>query len=141
MVKAEVFGPGTYDACANKVKKLTGVLLIFHPGCGHCVQMRPEWEEMKRRLSPSVRVMEVDASQMSESRAMNETDPVKNAHGFPTLFLMKNGRIVNEFKGERKAEEMKHFSQSLNKGSKVNTKRRKSKRRTRTMKKRNRNKN
>ncbi len=113
MVKAEVFGPGTYDACANKVKRLTGVLLIFHPGCGHCVQMRPAWEETKRKLSQDTHVVEVDASEMADNKAMNQTEAVR-ARGFPSLFLMRNGHIVKEFTGERNSENMKHFSQSMN---------------------------
>lgn len=113
MVKAQVFGPGTYDACANKVKRLTGVLLIFHPGCSHCVQMRPAWEETKRELSPDTNVVEVDASEMAENKAMNETEAIR-ARGFPSLFLMKQGHIIKEFTGERKSEDMKNFSQSLN---------------------------
>jgi len=125
MVKAQVFGPGTYDACANKVKRLTGVLLIFHPGCGHCVQMRPEWEVTKRKLSPDTNVVEVDASEMAENKAMNQTEAVR-ARGFPSLFLMRHGHIIKEFTGERKSENMTHFSNSLN--VKNNRKKTKSKR-------------
>ena len=132
MVKAEVFGPGTYDSCANKVKRLTGILLIFHPGCGHCVQMRPECEKMKQNLSPGTRVMEVDGSEMSENRAMNEIPAVQKARGFPSLFLMKQGRPT-EYKGQRNSYEMKHFFEKgmANKGIKMKTKRRKGIRLTR----------
>ena len=109
MVKAEVFGPGTYDSCANRVKKLTGILLIFHPGCGHCVQMRPEWEAMKRKLSPGTRVVEVDGSEMAENTEMKKTRFLKNVQGFPTLLRMENGNVVDEFKGQRNSDEMKNF--------------------------------
>ena len=123
MVKAEVFGPGTYDSCANKVKKLTGVLLIFHPGCGHCVQMRPEWEAMKRELSPNTRVMEIDGSQMAEHPAMKKVRFAPQVEGFPTLLRMRQGQPVAIFRGPRTSNEMKNFSeQGMSVGMKKNRK-------------------
>lgn len=110
MVKAEVFGPGTYDSCANKVKRLTGALLIFHPGCGHCIQMRSEWEVMKRRLSPGTRVMEVDGSEMEEHENLKSKLPP--IEGFPTFILMRKGRPIDQFKGQRTSEEMANFTEN-----------------------------
>ena len=121
MVKAEVFGPGSYDSCANKVKRLTGVLLIFHPGCGHCVQMRPEWEAMKRNLSPGTRVMEVDGSEMEENENLKSKLPT--IHGFPTFILMRKGRPIDEFKGQRTSEEMTNFTENGLKMNKRSVKR------------------
>jgi len=110
MVKAEVFGPGSYDSCANKVKTLTGALLIFHPGCGHCIQMRSEWEAMKRRLSPGTRVMEVDGSEMDEHENLKSKLPP--IQGFPTFILMRKGRPIGQFKGQRTSEEMANFTEN-----------------------------
>jgi hypothetical protein len=112
MVKAEVYGPGTYDSCANKVKKLTGVVLIFHPGCGHCVQMRPEWEAMKQILHPSTHVMEVDGSEMSENNEMRSSIVAQKLQGFPTILRMRNGKVVGEFRGQRNVAEMKQFAEN-----------------------------
>jgi len=131
MSKAEVFGPGTYDSCAKRVKKLTGLLLVFHPGCGHCVQMRPEWEAMKRKLSPKVNVMEIDGSEMAEHDGLKANLP--EIQGFPMLFLMKNGRRMDEFKGQRTADEMQHFTENglgIKKLVKRKTNRKKTRRKT-----------
>ena len=110
MVKAEVFGPDSYDSCAIRVKKLTGIILVFHPGCGHCVQMRPEWEAMKKRLSPGSKVVEVDGSEMSGNDSMNRT-PLSQTNGFPEILKMKKGRVVEKFSGPRTADEMKKFAE------------------------------
>ena len=135
MVKAEVFGPGTYDTCANKVKKLTGILLIFHPGCGHCVQMRPEWEHMKRNLSPNTRVMEIDGSEMAENQNLKRAPFVKRLQGFPTLLRMKNGEPVDEFKGQRTSMEMKNFFEKGMSKKRAKTRRKKGLRKTMKRKK------
>lgn len=110
MVKAEIFGPDTYDSCAHRVNKLTGILLIFHPGCGHCVQMRPDWEQMKQQLPDSSTVVEVDGSGMSEHEGMRNHPVVKNLKGFPSIFRVKNGKVQAEYQGPRTMEEMKKFS-------------------------------
>jgi hypothetical protein len=135
MVKAEVFGPGTYDSCANKVKKLTGVLLIFHPGCSHCVQMRPEWEAMKRDLSPNTRVVEIDGSQMAEHPAMKKVRFASKIEGFPTLLRMKEGEPADIYRGQRTSGEMKQFFESGNEmGMKKSRKSRKRRKNTKRKK-------
>jgi hypothetical protein len=111
MVKAEVYGPSNYNSCANRVKKLTGVLLIFHPGCGHCVQMKPEWEAMKQTLSPSTRVVEVDGSEMAGNAEMGRSIVTQRLQGFPTILRLKNGKVAEEFRGQRVANEMKKFAE------------------------------
>jgi thioredoxin-like negative regulator of GroEL len=109
MVKAEIFGPGDYDTCVNQVKRHTGILLIFHPGCGHCVQMRPEWEAMKQRLSPMTKIIEIDGSAMSEHPAMNKSAVIQRTRGFPSIFKVKHGKVIAEYQGPRTMNEMKQF--------------------------------
>lgn len=109
-VKAEQFGPDSYDSCANRVKKLTGIILIFHPGCGHCVQMRPEWESMKRQMSPGSTVVEVDGSEMSGNESINRS-PIANTRGFPEILKMNNGKIMERYSGPRTAQDMKQFAE------------------------------
>jgi len=115
---AERYGPDSYDSCANRVKKLTGIILVFHPGCGHCVQMRPEWEAMKRQLSPGSKVIEVDGSEMSGNPKI-ERSPLAGTNGFPEILKMKKGKIVDKFLGQRTAAEMKQFAEKGMKKSKT----------------------
>lgn len=124
-VKAEVFGPGRYEACANRVKKLTGIVLVFHPGCGHCVQMRPEWEKMKRSLSPGSKIVEVDGSEMSGNDSMLRS-PLSKTNGFPEIVKMKNGMIEEKYQGPRTAEYMSEFVES-NHPQKMSKRKRKTK--------------
>lgn len=126
MVKAEIFGPNTYDSCANRVKKLTGILLIFHPGCGHCVQMRPEWDEMKRRLPANTKIVELDGSSMSEHSALQKSPIIQRTPGFPSIFHIKNGNIADEFKGPRTASELVQFANKANRNKKRKSKKGKS---------------
>jgi thioredoxin-like negative regulator of GroEL len=100
--------------------------------------MRPEWEAMKRKLNPGTRVMEVDGSEMEENEKLKSNLPP--IHGFPTFILMKKGRPVDEFKGERTSEEMKKFTENGLNTNKRSVKRprmtKRKKARRKTMKKR-----
>ena len=113
MVKAEIFGPDTYDSCANRVKNLTGILLIFHPGCGHCVQMRPAWEQMKQRLPQGSTVVELDGSAMNEHEGLRRHPLVKGLKGFPSVFQVKKGALHSEYQGPRTVEEMFRFASQM----------------------------
>jgi len=131
MVKAEVFGPNSYNSCANRVKKLTGIILVFHPGCGHCVQMRPEWEAMKKNLSPGSKVVEVDGSEMSSNEELSNSPVAKQVRGFPAIFRVKNGKVDEEFSGPRTSDEMKKFAEKgLKKKKNKTNKNKKGKRKT-----------
>ena len=120
-----MFGPNNYDSCANRIKKLTGILLIFHPGCGHCVQMRPEWEAMKRRLPPGTKIMELDGSSMSDHQGLLQNPIIRRTQGFPSILKLKNGTLESEFQGPRVASEMHKFSSMPLKGMKKSTGKRK----------------
>ena len=128
MVKAEVFGPSSYDSCANRVKKLTGIILIYHPGCGHCVQMRPEWDAMKQKLSRDSKVVEIDGSDMATNEQMTNSPVTKQMRGFPSIFRLKNGNIEDEFSGERTMNDMKNFAEKGMKKSNKSGKRKSGKR-------------
>jgi len=136
MVKAEIFGPDTYDSCANRVKKLTGILLIFHPGCGHCVQMRPEWDEMKRRLSSDTKVIEIDGSEMSGHDSLQKSALIQRTRGFPSIFHVKDGKFAAEFQGSRTANELVQFANAQKRKRKIGSKTRSISRKARRTKRR-----
>ena len=132
MPKVEKIGPSNYRSCDKKTRKLTGVVLVFHPQCGHCVQMRPAWEMMKKRVQPHVRIVEVDGSQMSESPELSRSMIGQQTEGFPTIMSLKRGVVVNKFSGERNTENLTNF---VKQSSPVKTGKRKRSRRRITRKK------
>ena len=88
--------------------------------------MRPEWEAMKKKLSPGSKVVEVDGSEMSGNDNMNRS-PLSQTNGFPEILKMKKGKVVEKFTGPRTAEDMKQFAE---KGMKKTLKRKTGKRKT-----------
>jgi len=105
----EVIEPSDYDSCEKKARVHTGIVLVFHPQCGHCVQMRPAWEMMKRRVPSNVKIVEIDGSEMSSSPTLSRSMVGQQTEGFPTIMRLTNGQVVEKFSGERTPENLVKF--------------------------------
>jgi len=109
MAKVEKIEPASYPSCEKKTRHLTGVVLMFHPECGHCVQMRPAWEMMKKRVPSNVKIVEIDGSEMSSSPTLSRSMVGQQTEGFPTIMRLTNGKVVEKFSGERTPENLVEF--------------------------------
>ena len=109
MPKVEKIDPGSYQASEKKTRNLTGVVLMFHPQCGHCVQMRPAWEMMKKRVPSSTVIVEIDGSEMSGSPSLSRSAVGQQTEGFPTIMRLNKGEVVEKFSGERTPEKLAEF--------------------------------
>ena len=86
---------------------------IYSPGCGHCVAMQPAWDELKNHpelADNDVAVIEVNADMLKNIKS----SVVKNVKGFPTMRAVKNGKIIDDYNGDRTSAAMvkyikKHF--------------------------------
>lgn len=91
-----------------KVARKQCFIKFWMDGCGHCVQMAPEWEAMKRQLSKDyvspggeTAIVEVDAP------ASTQIPLGKHVSGFPTIMHASNGELVETYSGPRTAQAMK----------------------------------
>jgi len=109
----EVIEPSDYDSCEKKARVHTGIVLVFHPQCGHCVQMRPAWELMKKRVRPHVRILEVDGSGMSESPVLSRSVIGKNTAGYPSVFSLRQGKFGETFDKDRTTENFVKFANKV----------------------------
>jgi thioredoxin domain-containing protein 5 len=135
MAKVEKIEPASYPSCEKKTRHLTGVVLMFHPECGHCVQMRPAWEMMKKRVPSNVKIVEIDGSEMSSSPTLSRSMVGQQTEGFPTIMRLTNGKVVEKFSGERTPENLVEFvSKSASKSPSRKRKRSNSSNRSRTPK-------
>lgn len=126
MPKVEKIEPASYPSCEKKTRHLTGVVLMFHPQCGHCVQMRPAWEMMKKRVPSNVKIVEIDGSEMSSSPTLSRSMVGQQTEGFPTIMRLTNGEVVEKFSGERTPENLVKFvSKSASKSASKSNKKRK----------------
>ena len=129
-VKVTKIEPDNIKEFDNKIPKLNGIVLFHHPGCIHCIMLKPKWEMMKKKLNMDGEIMEVNADALEKSES-----PIKSQiDGFPTIVHISNGQIKEKFAEERNIENMlrfvtKHLHESntkldynykLNKHNKIN---------------------
>ena len=89
----------------EKIKHMNGIVLFHHPGCIHCIMLRPKWEKMKKQLHTDGEIMEVDVSALEESNS-----PIRNQiQGYPMIVRVENGKIKEHFKEERNIDNMIKF--------------------------------
>jgi len=71
---------------------------MFHmKGCGHCEELRPKWERIKRKVGGKMVLAEID-SNSTESIGKGFSQSIR---GYPTLMVIKNGQNVKEYQGPR----------------------------------------
>jgi len=91
----------------EKVKNMTGPVLFHHPGCIHCVMMRPKWVQVIKKLNNkkvNCQIIEVNADALPMIH-----HPLGKVDGFPRLINVENGVEKNVFMEERNVENMLKF--------------------------------
>ena len=83
---------------------------VFSQSCHYCVNMKPEWLKFKKLAQTKYSnlkgaILEIDSSIMSSI-----TNPLltNNVNGFPSLFIIKNNKIIT-YNNERTALEFMKF--------------------------------
>lgn len=81
----------------------TGLVLFYSDNCGYCHQVRP----LMDNLSHLYTVKQVDCTRDPNNKALLK---VYNVVKFPTIYAMKGGQPVAEFKGSRTMESIQDFA-------------------------------
>ena len=85
----------------------------YHPNCGHCQTLKPEWErmcfEIKKNYKGKATIAAVDCS---DQEMLNRLQIEKSFQGFPTIFHMKDGRSIDEYQGDRTKDALLQFAES-----------------------------
>lgn len=133
------------------------MVLYYMDGCGHCEMMKPEWQKFEDKYRPyEVEVPMLNGGYcMNRScphRAncpyaqhrkrnpfviarvnadyLNMAQGDKNIMGYPTIYMLHNGKKVSEFSGERKMESLQDYLEKQLSSSKVRKSKSKSKTRS-----------
>jgi len=123
----------------SMVSEKPAFVKFYHPECGHCISMAPEWDALKDELNGSTldaNVIEVHADAISDIKS----NCARNIEGFPTLMMVgKGGETTAAYNGERTRKHLSDFMKKnipMSGGRKSRRRMRKRrKRKTRTRKK------
>ena len=91
----------------QQINNMTGPVLFHHPGCIHCVMMRPKWTQMIKELNNkniNCKILEVNAEALPMIH-----HPLSKVEGFPRLINVVNGVEKEVFTDERNVNNMLEF--------------------------------
>ena len=85
---------------------------IFSKSCIHCINMKPEWKLLKKKLkktNTNDNLIEIDSECLNN---IENEELKKNIQGFPCILLFKNGKLIKNYEGERNHKSMFNFFKS-----------------------------
>jgi len=113
--------PDSIKEYNDMAKTNTICLMLFHwKDCIQCHLFRPTWENIKNKLgsNPNIGLIEVE---LADKDAL--PDPtMKKIMFFPTIFIIKKGKIIDTFNKARTEENILEFTMDyVNKTKKLKT--------------------
>lgn len=102
-MKIKVMSKEAAQKLSHILKDGNWMVLYYSEYCGHCKDMKPEWNKFELDLPPNVNVAQVEAEQLKDLKY----NP--NIMGFPTIKAYKNNKEVAEFNNERTKENFEQF--------------------------------
>jgi len=78
---------------------------FYAPWCGHCQKLAPAWAELAKAFEDNakVKIAKLDCTQAQSVCQENEV------RGYPTLQYIRNGKLVEAYKGGRDLASLKEF--------------------------------
>ena len=89
------------------IKEKPTLAQFFSPQCGYCKELKPEWDLMTSMLKENY----TGDIMLARIRGdmMENVDCYKKIKGFPTIFVLINGKKEDEFSGDRNAAALLKF--------------------------------
>jgi hypothetical protein len=84
---------------------MSGIVLVHHPSCMHCIMLKPKWDIMKKKLNCGGHIMEINADAFS----MSNNHLSHFVKGYPTIMAVEPNYNPIIFNQERTIENMLQF--------------------------------
>tara|TARA_B110000008_G_scaffold217194_1_gene216753 strand:+ start:493 stop:903 length:411 start_codon:yes stop_codon:yes gene_type:complete len=109
----------------NKIQKILKskvcLIGIFSKDCSHCINMKQEWEQLKKKIgkiNSETVLLEIDYLILN---TLNLTSLSSLINGLPTIMVLKNLKKIKEYSGNRTCSNMLKFFKSHIKSFKSKT--------------------
>ena len=142
MIILDVVDMPSVEKFNNVVGEKESFVQYFHPQCGHCQTLEPEWTSMAETLKDKHGDVDIVVAKIRHDMA-GKVNVNEEIQGYPTILVLKNGKKVNEYGGERTAaallkyvkDKLSPMGAASQTGGRRKRRRRRRKRKTRTYRK------
>ena len=104
-LKVTQIGANDINILNRTIPSMSGIVLVHHPSCMHCIMLKPKWDMMKKMLNCAGHIMEINADAFGRSH--NHLSPF--VKGYPTIMAVEPGINPILFNQERSIENMLQF--------------------------------
>ena len=91
----------------NNIKKGPWLVWFYADWCGHCTNMKSEWEKLESKCKTNNKLNIARVNDEMKDKLHNNIG--NDVMGFPTIRLYNNGKLDNEYKGERDNNSLLEF--------------------------------
>ena len=106
---------GNIDKANKLLTQGHAMVEFYHPKCGHCQTLKPEWEKMCSQLKKNYKGnATIAAIDCSDQEMLDKLTIDKNFQGFPTILHMINGKSAGrgEYNGDRTSADLLKFAEN-----------------------------
>ena len=92
------------------VKNKKVLVLFYNNNCGHCKELKPEWDKAEAKMSD--KMVAIDVTNASDE-AIKAITTKFNINSYPTMLVLDNGNKTDSYEGERTESALVSYVQSM----------------------------
>ena len=92
------------------VKNKKVLVLFYNNNCGHCKELKPEWDKAEAKMSD--KMVAIDVTNASDESIKAITTKF-NINSYPTMLVLDNGNKMDSYEGERTESALVSYVQSM----------------------------
>jgi len=92
------------------VKNKKVFVLFYNNNCGHCKELKPEWDKAEAKMSD--KMVAIDVTNASDDSIKAITSKY-NINSYPTMLVLDNGNKTETYDGERTESALVSYAQSM----------------------------
>jgi protein disulfide-isomerase A1 len=92
------------------VKNKKVLVLFYNNNCGHCKELKPEWDKAEAKMSD--KMVAIDVTNASDEAIKTITTKF-NINSYPTMLVLDNGNKTDSYEGERTESALVSYVQSM----------------------------